>query len=231
MDFKIEWVGTPNFKQGRNRRKPIAIVNHITAGSMPGTLSWLTNPQAQASSNYLITRDGRIIQLVKDENTAWANGSVKKPNWKLYDGTNPNYYTISIEHEGYYTYKDKTRTIIKGNFGGDGSLTEIQYQATFWLHKYLINKWNIPIDDEHIIGHFKIDSVDRPNCPGENFPWDRLFNDLKNTREDYLMKPEDANKIISVLGAFYNLIIEQKDKDELHRLANELRKASGQKET
>lgn len=166
---RIEWVGTPNFKAGRNGRKPIAIVNHITAGRMPGCLSWMQNPQAQASSNYLVTKDGRILQLVRDEDTAWANGGVNKPSWPLYDGTNPNRYTISIEHEG-----------LPGE-----TLTEPQYQATLWLHRHLCQKWGIPIDRDHIIGHYRIDSVNRPNCPGPGFPWERLFYDLQYDIEGY----------------------------------------------
>lgn len=165
--FKIEWAGTPNFRQGRNGKKPIAIVNHITSGNYPGCLSWMQNPKAQASAHYLVTKQGQIFQLVKDEDTSWHAGAVNKPTWPLYNGTNPNYYTIGIEHEGF-----------------DGNLTDAQYQATLWLHRHLIQKWNIPVDRDHIIGHYRIDSVNRPNCPGPKFPWDRLFNDLKGGGED-----------------------------------------------
>lgn len=164
----IEWVGTKNFTEGRKGKKIIAIVNHITAGLMPGCLSWLQNPNAQASAHYLVTRDGRILQLVKDEDTAWHAGAVNKPSWKLYDGTNPNRYTIGIEHEGF----------------SHESLTEAQYQATLWLHRQLIQKYNIPVDSDHIIGHYQIDSVRKANCPGPKFPWDRLFADLKREGEN-----------------------------------------------
>jgi len=166
MSFQIQWKGTPNFRKGRKGYSPIAIVDHQTAGKFPGCLNWMMNSQAQASSHYLINRQGEIFQLVKDEDTAWANGGVNKPTWNLYNGVNPNLYTLSIEHECY------------PEVGGNGNLTDIQYQATVWLHKYLIDKWNIPIDREHIIGHFQIDSVDRPNCPGSAFPWDKLMQDL-----------------------------------------------------
>lgn len=159
----IEWAGTPNYRQGRSGRQPAAIVNHITAGAFPGCLSWMQNPGAEASAHYLVTKDVRIFQLVNDEDTAWHAGGVNKPSWSLYDGTNPNRYTIGIEHEGQ---------------PGD-ELTEEQYQATLWLHRQLITKWGIPVDPDHIIGHYRIDSVNRPNCPGHGFPWDRLFSDLK----------------------------------------------------
>ena len=159
--MEITWSPTPNFSS-RMGRSIIAIVNHITAGNFPGCLSWMKNPAAQASAQYLVTRAGEIYQLVADENAAWHAGIVNKPNWSLYDGTNPNRYTIGIEHE---------------NLGG-GQLTEAQYQATLWLHKQLIAKYKIPVDADHIIGHYRIDSVNRPNCPGPNFPWERLFADL-----------------------------------------------------
>ena len=155
MSHEVKWVGTPNYTKGRGGRKPLAIVNHITDGRYPGCLSWLQNPSAKASANYLITKAGQILQLVKDEDTAWANGGVNKPSWPLYDGTNPNRYTISIEHEG---------------LAGE-SLTEEQYQATLWLHRQLVAKHGIPVDQDHIIGHYRIDSVNKPNCPGPGFPW------------------------------------------------------------
>lgn len=158
----IIWSPSPNFSS-RKGRVPTAIVNHITAGNFPGCLSWMKNPAAQASANYLVTRAGEIYQLVKDEDASWHAGIVNKPNWSLYDGTNPNRYTIGIEHE---------------NLGG-GQLTEAQYQATLVLHKQLIAKYKISVDADHIIGHYRIDSVNRPNCPGPNFPWERLFTDLK----------------------------------------------------
>lgn len=172
---------SPNYSTGRKCKSIIAIVDHITAGLMPGTLSWLCNPSAQASSHYLVCKDGQIYQLVEDENTAWHAGIVNDPDWSLYDGTNPNRYTIGIEHE-----------CLEG-----GELTEAQYQSTFWLHKYLIDKWNIPADTDHIIGHYRIDSINRPNDPGPDFPWQRLFTDLKGDSD---MPEGAAAATISVNG-------------------------------
>lgn len=176
--MKIEWVGSPNFRAGRGGKKIIAIVNHITAGNYPGCLSWMQNPKAQASAHYLITKAGKILQLVKEGDTAWHAGAVNRPNWKLYDGTNPNRYTLGIEHEGW---------------PNDG-LTEKQYQATLWLQKQLTQKYNIPVDEDHIIGHYRIDSVNRPNCPGPKFPWDRLFKDLKGKTEPEKVTLKDVLK-------------------------------------
>ena len=160
--MQIHWASSPNYTSGRRGRKIIAIVNHITAGLMPGTLNWLQNPTAMASTHYLVTKAGVVYQLVKDEDTAWHAGIVNKPSWSLYDGSNPNYYTLGIEHEA---------------LAGE-SLTETQYQATLELHLMLIKKHNIPLDRNHIIGHYLLDGVNRKNDPGPGFPWKRLLNDL-----------------------------------------------------
>lgn len=158
---------TMNFTPGRYSRKIIAIVCHITAGLMPGCLSWMRNPKAQASAHYLVTKKGEIYQLVQDGDTAWHAGFVNKPSWDLYDGSNPNRYTLGIEFE-----------CLSG-----GELTEPQYQAGLNLIGMLSKKYQIPLDTKHIIGHYRIDAVNRPNDPGPNFPWTRLFNDLKEDNE------------------------------------------------
>lgn len=167
-EFKIEFTPSPNYRKGRKGRKIIAIVNHITAGLMPGSLSWLQNPAAKVSAHFLVTKAGQIYQLVKEEDTAFAAGIVNQPAWPLYDGTNPNYYTLNIEHEA---------------LAGEG-LTDIQYAATLWLHRYLAVKWSIPADLDHIIGHYRLDSINRKNDPGPGFPWDKLMADLNQLSQE-----------------------------------------------
>ena len=161
----IQYKASPNYGS-RDGHKIVAIVNHITAGSFDGAVSWLCNPQSRASAHYVVSRKGEVVQLVDDASKAWHAGAVNNPNWPLHGVTNPNNITIGIEHEGYR------------GAGLDGDLTEPQYQATLALHKMLIAKHNILVDRDYIIGHYRIDSVNRQNCPGPKFPWDRLFKDL-----------------------------------------------------
>lgn len=159
--MNIGWNGSPNFSS-REGFRVIAIVDHITQGSTPGCIDWLCNPASQASAHYVVSKAGVITQLVHDADKAWHAGVVKAPSWSLYHGNNPNLYTIGIEHEG---------------LSGD-NLTALQYQATLWLHRDLMKKFGIPADTEHIIGHYRINSVDKAGCPGLGFPWVRLMKDL-----------------------------------------------------
>lgn len=56
--------------------------------------------------------------------------------------------TIGVEHEGNTAEK----------------WTTAMYKADAELIKYLSKTYGFPIDRDHVIGHFEIDYVDRPNC-------------------------------------------------------------------
>lgn len=159
----IKWIGSPNFSAKSKKLKTVAIVNHIMSGSLTGTDSWFANPASKVSSHFGVGKNGEIHQYVDLKNPAWANGGVNKPDWSLYSGLNPNNYTVSIEHEGE---------------SGD-VMPEAQYQATLALHRWLIGELGIPVTMDNIIGHYRIDPVNKANCPGSGFPWDRLFKDLE----------------------------------------------------
>lgn len=51
---------------------------------------------------------------------------------------------------------------------------------------------------------------------------------VPSKEEKPLLKPADANKIIPLLSAVYGVAMDKATRDEAHRLANELRIASGQ---
>ena len=186
----IIWIGSPNFSSPMGY-KIIAIVNHIMSGTLTGTDSWFANPASKVSSHFGVGKNGAIHQYVNLENPAWANGAVNNPNWPLLqDGVNPNYYTVSIEHEGE---------------SGD-VMPEAQYQATLALHRWLSETLGIPVTRDNIIGHYRIDSVNKSRCPGNGFPWDRLFMDLQGgsdvlkvavllyTKDDYWAGADVATK-------------------------------------
>lgn len=157
---------------------PDIIVMHVCEGGFDGSVSWLCNPASGASSHYVTGTNGQLAQLVDLDRAAWCNGTSTLSNSSMFYGkatsdlvrnrkTNANYYSISIENEG-FSYKNLK-----------GGLTEPQYNTLLNLCKELITKYPaIQIDRQHIIGHYQISPTNKPNCPGDNFPWDRLINDL-----------------------------------------------------
>lgn len=177
--YEIKQVKSRN-KGPRGTSLPRAIVNHITAGSLSSVDNWFTSKNNdRASAHFCVGRKGEIHQYVPIEERAWhaglAKGAGKFATAELvqwYPNVNPNAYTVGIEHEG---YEDN---------GLDGTLTEEQFWASVWLHKYIqlyvIEKFGntIEFDKKHVIGHFQVDPRRKPNCPGPNFPWERLYNEL-----------------------------------------------------
>lgn len=153
--MKFNWVGaaTGNYSRGRGGKKPIAIVVHVMDGTFLGTRSWFNNPAAKASTHYGVSLKGEVDQYVSEIDTAFHAGTVapKPPAWKGWTvGMNPNFFTLGIEHEG------KKDTV----------WTEAMYKASAELIRQLCNRWKIPCDRDHIVGHREIDSFRRANCPG-----------------------------------------------------------------
>lgn len=225
---------SPNHYNGRNGWRPDVIVCHITEGGFNGAVSWLCNPASKASAHFVVGAKGEVAQLVDLKDAAWCNGNnIKDPNSRLYYRNalnalvrsrkdNANYYTYSIEHEG-YSYKDRY-----------GALTEEQYQASLATMKRIIQHMKeaygvtFKPDREHLIGHYEIDPRGKPNCPapnkGKNFPFDRFIRDLQAwmgdnvppTQEDF--KPytvrvaTDSLNIRSGAGTGYKVVGAIKDK-------------------
>ena len=90
----MTWLkGDGNFtKASRSPQSIDRIVVHVTEGSFWGSITWLRNPRAHASSHYVVSRGGKIVQLVHLSDIAWHAG-----HW----GTNE--LSVGIEHEG-FTY-------------------------------------------------------------------------------------------------------------------------------
>ena len=132
----IRWVGSPNFN---NRRRPddiTAIVIHSTANStLDGVITWFNNPSAQVSAHYTIGKDGQIVQHVQDIHRAWHAG---RSTWK--NRENCNDYALGIE-------------MVNLNDGQD-PYPEAQHRANVALCAYLVDKYNISVDD--IMGHLDI---------------------------------------------------------------------------
>lgn len=160
MPLKIVKKPTPNFRRGRGRHTPIAIVIHIADGlnNKGGTDAHFNDPDSGVSAHYLVQRNGIIHQYVAEKDTAIHAGIVFKSTWPLIKtGASPNSFTIGIEHEG---------------FDGD-TLRPDQEAASVQLIREICGRWNIPIDALHIIPHKKIRA--NKTCPGSGVDVARLI--------------------------------------------------------
>lgn len=150
--FQKIWKPSPNFWSGRRGYKPEAVVIHIMDGTLAGTDAWFADSKSQVSAHFGIGKNGEVHQYVKEEDTAWHAGRIDNPDWKLIkSNVNPNLYTIGIEHEG----------------KSDDVWTGAMKQASVTLIREVCERWEIPMDRDHIIGHYQIFSK-KPNCPAKN---------------------------------------------------------------
>jgi len=141
---------SPNFSS-RNGLTPKYICIHIMQGSLTGTDDWFSRSVSQVSAHYGIGLTGETHQYVDEKMSAWANGRVDNPTAQIVKdnlNVNQNAISLSIEHEG----QDLS------------TAPQAQLNASAQLIKSLCSKWNIPLDRNHILGHYEIYLL-KPNCP------------------------------------------------------------------
>jgi hypothetical protein len=133
------------------------IVVHVTEGSFWGSVQWLRNPRAHASSHFVVSRSGKIVQLVHLSDIAWHAG-----HW----GTNEE--SVGIEHEG-FTY-------------GPHGFTSAQYHASARLAAWIARRSLLPIDRKHLIGHRDVPDgrggrggASHHTDPGPRWRWDHYL--------------------------------------------------------
>ncbi len=212
--MNIQKYTTPHHSS-RGQHKPLFICWHIADGTYNGTISWETNPASKVSSHFVLGKNGEVAQMVELDRAAWTQGDIKKPSLpyaKQHPELNPNLYCVSIECEGFW--KDTK-----------GKLTDKALDSAVELTKHIVAEVKriygvtIPIDREHIIGHYQINSVTRSHCPGELFPFDEL---IARARGEQPPKAESNNPVQNKnlpytvqVGSFKNNVNAQTLKNEL----------------
>ena len=174
------------------------IVIHYTAGyTAQEAVDVLTTIKRQASAHYVIDRDGTVFQLVKEADVAGHAGCIESEmlaGGKCYmPDMNQESIGIEVTNLGciYDTVKrtDSDYTCFNGcTFSGSDckcqsgkSCWEIypekQIDVLAKLTAEIAKRWNIPIDREHIIGHYEV--VSWKIDPGPAFPWDEFIQKVK----------------------------------------------------
>ncbi len=170
-----EWYGKPN--PGAYGNHDLAdrpddlsidyIVIHNTEGTYRTALDLVTDPTYVSWQYTLRSSDGHIAQHVDNKNVAWHAG-----NWYV------NMHSIGLEHEGVAAQ-------------GATWFTESMYRTSARLVRYLGEKYDVPLDRAHVIGHDQVPGVAPAYVRGMH--WDTgPFWDWEHYME-LVRKPIDAD--------------------------------------
>ena len=154
--MKIKDYFSPNFdKKNRSAKYIKILVIHYTGmQSERESLSRLRNPKSKVSSHFVISRNGKIYRLVKDNKIAWHAG---KSCWGNYKNLNKN--SIGIE------------LVNKGHRYGYINFKKKQIDSLIEICKKIVKKYKIK--PNNVVGHSDIAPL-RKIDPGEKFPWKSL---------------------------------------------------------
>ena len=142
-------------KKPRNKGKIKFIVIHYTGmQSMRASIKRLVSLKHKVSCHYLISRAGKIFQMVEDNQVAWHAG---KSKWGTINNLNINSIGIELVNNGH-------------KFGYQ-KFSARQINALVALCIKLKKKYKIK--NRCILGHSDIAPL-RKSDPGEKFPWLKL---------------------------------------------------------
>lgn len=124
------------------------IIIHVTQETFDDAVKLFQDPNHQAAAHYLTrSADGYLAQLVRERDVAWHAGNLSY-----------NTRSIGIEHEGWIDHPKW--------------LTDAMYQASAALTRNICDRYRIPRDRQHIIGHVEVPGTDHTD-PGPYWDWDR----------------------------------------------------------
>lgn len=145
--INTEWIGTVNF----NLRKPSFIIIHHTAqDSLQQTINTFTKTKTQVSAHYVISENGKVVQMLNDYLRAWHAGA---STWGKNTDLNSSSIGIELDNNGFKPF------------------TEAQIGSLLALLTKLKKDYNIPT--QNILGHSDI-APGRKQDPSAFFPWKTL---------------------------------------------------------
>nr|WP_225848313.1 N-acetylmuramoyl-L-alanine amidase [Streptomyces sp. HPF1205] len=132
------------------------VVIHVTQETFADTIRLFQDPAHAACAHYVVrSADGAIDQCVREHDIAWHAG-----NWDY------NTRSIGIEHEGWVDQPSY--------------FTTAMYHASAALTAAICDKYGIPKDRNHIIGHSQVPGTDHTD-PGPNWDWVRYMRLVNGT--------------------------------------------------
>jgi len=134
-----------------SQRYPVdLVVVHVTQTSFDKALTIFQNPKKRVSAHYVVrSADGQVAQCVREADIAWHAG-----NWEY------NTRSVGIEHEGW---------VDRPAF-----FTDALYERSARLTAAVCDRYGIPRDRAHVIGHYEVPGSDHTD-PGRDWDWARYM--------------------------------------------------------
>jgi len=136
------------------------VVIHDAEGTTSSAINAFEDPNSNVASHYIVDSDGTVYQIVHEKDVAFHAGNL----WF-------NQHSIGIEHDGF----DAT---------GFQYYNSAEYQGSAKLTAYLLQKYNIPLDHNHIVSHGTIPAPKLANTPNNVDPgpywlWDYYLKQVR----------------------------------------------------
>ena len=150
-------------------RKPSIVLDtvvvHTMEGTLQGTIAFFAQGKDQrpvpTAAHYCVGREGDVVQMVPDEK-------------KCYHAGNYNSRSIGIEHEvridPWPVRRNKDGSVKAPPFPA-GEYPEAMLQASAEVVRVLCEKYGIPKDREHVIGHSEVPGATHRD-PGPGWEWE-----------------------------------------------------------
>lgn len=146
-------VRTSRQNSPRNSKIDMIILHHAASTDANGVVNLMVSGARQVSSNYVVGRDGTLYGVVPEELRAWTSGSSSD------GGKGAAYDRRSVTFE-----------VADESYGGSWPISEASYETLAKTIADLHNRYGIPLDRDHIVGHRELWTRYRASyataCPG-----------------------------------------------------------------
>jgi N-acetyl-anhydromuramyl-L-alanine amidase AmpD len=132
------------------------VIVHVTQGGYRSAVKAFEDPGHGAAAHYIVRRDGRVTQMVRELDVAFHAGNREY-----------NERSVGIEHEGFVERAS--------------SFTDAMYEASARLTAAVCGRYGIPVDRGHIIGHVEVPGTDHTD-PGPHWDWERYVGLVRQAR-------------------------------------------------
>lgn len=154
VDFRgARWVAasTANYRRADRPAdyRIDRVVVHVTQGGYRSAVRVFQDPGHGAAAHYIVGKDGRVTQLVRELDVAFHAGNREY-----------NERSVGIEHEGFVERAS--------------SFTDEMYAASARLTAAICARYGMAVDRRHIIGHVEVPGTDHTD-PGRHWDWDRYL--------------------------------------------------------